>query len=259
MSPRVDVLMPVFNRVGYVEASINSVLAEVGVDARVVLVDDGSTDGTVELLHTLAANNPRIVVIQGNHQGVAIARNIAVSAIAAPFVSFLDSDDLFAPGKLARQIGKLEADPSLAAVIGHRRIFRSESNTPWTIEPPLERKLDICLASATFRRTVFDQLGAFDEELSFGEDLDFYLRIIEADWPIMIETADSVFHRRHKDNMTNDTIGLQKFLIRAHHKSIKRRRAAPGEKVNLFFYQDFESDTVVGRAGKLSPTAAINP
>lgn len=111
MSPRVDVLMPVFNRIRYVEASIRSVLAEEDVDARVVLVDDGSTDGTGERLLELAANDPRIVVVQGDHQGVAIARNKAVAAIAAPFVSFLDSDDLYAPGKLARQIGKLEADP----------------------------------------------------------------------------------------------------------------------------------------------------
>lgn len=124
------------------------------------------------------------------------------------------------------------------------------------IEPELERKLDICLASATFRRDAFDRLGAFDEELAFGEDLDFYLRIIEANWPIMIETADAVFHRRHSDNMTNDTIGLQKFLVRAHHKSMKRRRSMPGEKINLFFYQDFVTDTVVGRTGIISPAPA---
>ncbi len=258
MSQRIDVIMPAYNRARYVKSAIASVLAEPGVSVRLIVVDDGSTDGSSELLEKLAAEDGRILVLRGESRGVSAARNRALSAVRAPFVSFLDSDDLFAPGKLVRQVRKLAADTALAAVVGHRLIFNGETNEPWDGARDIERKLDICLASGTFRRNVFAKLGKFDEELTFGEDLDLYLKLIEADWPVLIEPDAAVYHRRHGDNMTNDTAGLQRALVRAHHKSMKRRRLSPGDKIHLFFYQHYDTDTVVGRLGRRMPAASAN-
>ena len=110
-----------------------------------------------------------------------------------------------------------------------------------------ERRLDICLASAVFRRATFEQFGGFDEMLTFGEDIDFYFRLFEADARFIIEVETAIYYRRHGDNMTNDQAAMHKACLRAYHKSMQRRRESGRERrLDVFFFRKFERETEFG-------------
>lgn len=238
-SPQIDVIMPVFNRVDYLAAAVQSILDEQALPIRLITVDDGSTDGSFEMLTDWAARERRLHLVKSGHRGVSHARNLGLEAAEAPFVSFLDSDDVSVPGRLVRQLAKLEATPAVAAVMGHRLYFKDD------IQNPFSRKLDICLASAVFRRSAIDATGVFDEDLSFGEDLDFYMRFLEVGNAILVEAEDAIYYRRHDGNMTRDENAVRMGLHRAAHKAIKRRRNQGRRNIDLFFFKEYSVDTLI--------------
>ena len=110
----VSVVIPTWNRRRLVRAAIDSVLAQTLEDFEVLVVDDGSTDGTVDWLTGHYANEPRVVVIGAAHRGVSAARNLAIEESRGRYVAFLDSDDRMLPECLASQVACLEAHPEAA-------------------------------------------------------------------------------------------------------------------------------------------------
>src|SRR5439155_177200 len=111
MSPRVSVIVPTYNRAHVLGESLASVLAERDVDLEVVVVDDGSTDGTAALLAGLGDRRVRPVVRP--HAGIAAARNAGLAAARAPYIAFHDSDDVALPGRLAVPLAFLGAHPEV--------------------------------------------------------------------------------------------------------------------------------------------------
>src|SRR6266480_2329719 len=120
MSPRVSVIVPTYNRAHVLGESLASVLAERDVDLEVVVVDDGSTDGTAALLAGLGDRRVRPVVRP--HAGIAAARNAGIAAARAPYVAFHDSDDVALPGRLAVPLAFLGAHPEVDLVIQNGRM-----------------------------------------------------------------------------------------------------------------------------------------
>ena len=246
-TPGVCVIVPVFNREDLIPYALQSLLAETGVELEVLVADDGSTDGTTALVASLAEKDLRIRLLRCNHRGPAAARNSCLRQAKREFVTFLDSDDLCAPGRLSRQISKLQANPEADVVIGHRVHFRDEPGVPFP-EPTqiVNRNIDVCFASAMFRRSLFEELGEFDESLDY-EDLDFYFKLLEQDRVFLVEIEPAVYHRRHGGNMTNDALRLQRGLLRAQRNSIARRRAqGRRDPLDVFFFRTFEAETLVG-------------
>jgi glycosyltransferase involved in cell wall biosynthesis len=253
--PGVCVIVPVFNREELIGYALQSLLAQTGVDLEVLVADDGSTDGTARFVASLADNDPRIQLLRCNHGGPAAARNVCMRRAKREFVTFLDSDDLCAPGRLSRQISKLIAAPEVDVVIGHRIHFLHRPGEMYP-EPSqiVNRNIDICFASAMFRRDLFDELGGFDETLDY-DDLDFYFRLLEQDRVFLIEVEPAVYHRRHGGNMTNDARRLQRGLLKAQHNSIVRRRAEGREcPLDVFFFRNFATETLwAGRNASRAP------
>ncbi len=105
MAPEVSVIIPTYNRCAMVREAIASVLAQRDVNFELIVVDDGSTDGTSEMLAGLDG----IIVERTAHRGPAAARNRGVARATAPLIAFLDSDDLWVPDKLSRQLGFMRA------------------------------------------------------------------------------------------------------------------------------------------------------
>ncbi|MBN8993890.1 MAG: glycosyltransferase [Rhizobiales bacterium] len=246
--PDVSIVMPVFNGARFIEAAIASLQTQEGVSAEIIVVDDGSSDGTVDVVRRLAARDGRISLVEQPHRGVSAARNSGLRVASGRYVTFLDADDLCAPGKIARQIGKLAARPDVTAVVGHR-IYFEEMAGRWQPAPGTlwERKLDICLASATFRAELFEQFGHFDEALRYGEDIDFYFRLFEADARFIIEMETAIYYRRHDANMTNDVETMLQQCLRAYHNSIVRRRTSGRkDRLNVFFFRTFKHETDFG-------------
>src|SRR5689334_21141299 len=102
--PLVTVVVPVYNTLPYVADALESALAQTHRELDVVVVDDGSTDGSSGVVVELAAREPRIRVVRQPNAGLAAARNAGLAAAAGEYVAFLDSDDLWLPEKLERQL-----------------------------------------------------------------------------------------------------------------------------------------------------------
>jgi len=182
--PWVSVIIPVYNGVATVAEAIDSALAQTFKDFEVIVVDDGSTDATPELLLRYA---DRIKVICQSNRGAAAARNVGVAASGGEYLAFLDCDDIWAPTMLARAVHALEADPScvlvytnLAVVDSTGRKLRDALIGPAmahapTLEEMLARMWPIMPSAVVMRRTTLDSCGGFSERFRGYAFEDVYL------------------------------------------------------------------------------------
>ena len=116
--PMITVIVPVFNARDYLEKCVNSILTQTEEDWELLLVNDGSTDGSEELCHSLSRSDPRIRVLDRPNGGVGSARNAGLDAAAGDYISFLDSDDTFSPDHLCILRSALEGSGAGAAAVG---------------------------------------------------------------------------------------------------------------------------------------------
>jgi glycosyltransferase involved in cell wall biosynthesis len=188
MCPDVSVVIPTFNRADSVARAIRSVLAQDWPAAEIIVVDDGSTDGTADVLHAFEADHPQTlrVISQTNH-GVAFARNAGIRAAKHDFVAFLDSDDRWMPTKLSRQIEQFQRVPELSLNFtgyilenpNQSRVI-APANWPPDRQAVLEALLTgCCIAPSTViaRRDALVRAGLFDVALRRCEDHDLWLRM----------------------------------------------------------------------------------
>jgi glycosyltransferase involved in cell wall biosynthesis len=190
-SPDVDVLIPVRNGARFLPACLDSVFAQTSPARAVIVVDDGSTDATPRILAAYAERRPNLHVIRTAPRGVPHARNTALKASRAPFVAFLDSDDVWLPEKLARQRALFAADPAQPGFV-HCAYFCIDEHGrrlagQRVIEPRKRGEVFAHLleghglagsASAVLaRRDLVTAAGGFDESLILGEDWDLWIRM----------------------------------------------------------------------------------
>jgi glycosyltransferase involved in cell wall biosynthesis len=229
---KITVAMPVFNRERHVEVAIRSLLRHrPAVDIDILVVDDGSTDGSARVVQELQQHHDCIRLVRHENRGVSAARNTALQNLhpEAAFVSFLDSDDVSAAGRYVNDLGHFANDPSLGLV--YSRLTIVQDIDPATHLPPPDGHLatvrGINLAAGTFRRNVIETVGVFDESLSIGEDLDFLLRVFELGIRFRLSDEVAMFYRRHAGNMTSDDLKVRRGVMHALMKSAKRRAANP--------------------------------
>jgi glycosyltransferase involved in cell wall biosynthesis len=113
MSPRLSVVIPTRDCLAYLPAALASIRAQAIADLQIVVVDDGSTDGTAAYLLAQSAADPALTVLTRGGGGVAAARNAGMAAATAPIIGFLDADDVWRPGTVADRLAAHEADPGL--------------------------------------------------------------------------------------------------------------------------------------------------
>jgi glycosyltransferase involved in cell wall biosynthesis len=179
----VSVVMPAFDAARFVHAAIESVRGQTHEDWELVIADDGSTDGTADIVETIG--DPRIRVLRGSHSGLpAVGRNRAIAHSSGAFVAFLDADDVWQPDKLSRQLALLSARPEFGLVhcgvaeLGGRTVIK---NAPPTEEPlvALLRENFVATSSVVVRRSALVEHGVFDEDpaLRGAEDYELWLRL----------------------------------------------------------------------------------
>lgn len=176
---RVSVVIPVRDGAKYLGAAIDSILGQTRPPHEVVVVDDGSVDGTPEVI---ASYGDRVTGIRQPRRGNASALNRGIAATTGEHVAFLDADDIWMPEKLAVQLPVLEGDASVEVVFGLVQQFLSED-----ADPSLARKVVIPSApqpgvaktAMLIRRRALDRIGEFDESRSNGDFTDWYARALE--------------------------------------------------------------------------------
>lgn len=224
----ISVIMPVLNGERFIEVAIQSILNQSDVSLELIIVNDGSTDATQEIVNRLGQEHPNIKMIEGPKSGVANARNAGLSAInkKSAYIGFLDADDVYPQGRLYRQTKYLAQNPSLQWVNGLMQIF--EDLDERTLRPvPGSRHMTIRgiqLGSCLFRREVFERLEGFEINMGHGEDTDFFLRLLESEMPYFSDDDIAVLYRRHDCNMTNEINATRRGFMLALKRSIERRK-----------------------------------
>lgn len=182
----VSVIIPTYNRAGYLRQALDSVLAQTIRPAEIIVVDDGSTDDTAACI---AAYGPavRYLCHQGN-RGIAAARNTGLQAAQGDLIAWLDSDDLWEPAFLARTTALLAEDATLDGAYTGLTMIDAEGTALRTaihVEPPAElydamvRDSFLATASLVVRRRCYDQVGLFDPQFRICEDYDMWLRLAQ--------------------------------------------------------------------------------
>jgi glycosyltransferase involved in cell wall biosynthesis len=192
--PMVSVIMPAYNSRMYVAAAIASVLDQEYENLELIVVDDGSSDGTADLARGFGN---RVRVIEQSNSGPAAARNRGVGAARGDFIAFIDADDIWLPGKVQLQVAYLQKNPDVGVVFGRLIRWLADENGAFGAPPAVvngtsdrlivpeesgwiypEMLLDsvIWIVSAMVRKSVWETLGGLDESLRVGEDYDFFIR-----------------------------------------------------------------------------------
>src|SRR5918995_1597995 len=181
--PRVSVIIPTHNRWPMIAEAVQSVLAQTFNAFELIVVDDGSTDGTARLLSSC---DSRLKIVSQPHAGVAAARNAGVAISLGKYIAFLDSDDLWSPAKLAIQADFMERNSGVQIcqteeiwIRGGVRVNpKSRHRKP--AGDIFRRSLELCLVSPSavmMTKELFYLAGEFDESFPVCEDYDLWLRI----------------------------------------------------------------------------------
>ena len=189
-SPIVDIIVPCYNAARFLPAALNSVLAQTFTRWRILLMDDGSTDATPEIAAGYAARlGPRMLHLHQPNRGLPAARNAAIRAGSAPLLALLDADDEWLPQRLALSVAAFDQRPEIGLSYGfvsrvdehNRHVSTHDQLLPGregSIAASIyTRRIHLPCPTVTFRRTLFDRTGGFDESMRATEDRDLWLRI----------------------------------------------------------------------------------
>ena len=220
--PKISVIIPTYNRSGFLEEAIKSVFSQDFRDFELIVVDDGSTDGTRDMI---GRYSERLTYLYQESQGVSCARNTGIRASSGEYIAFLDSDDMWLKRKLSFQIEFFIRNPH--ALICHteeiwiRRGIRVNPKKKHKKYSGMiyERVLPLCIISPSSvmikRELFFDRLGFFDESFPVCEDYEMWLRIA-ARYPIYLIEKPLVIKRGgHKDQLSKEFTGIDRFRIEA--------------------------------------------
>jgi glycosyltransferase involved in cell wall biosynthesis len=227
---KVSVVIPCYNQARFLGEAVQSVLSQGYTDFEIIVVDDGSKDGTEEVASGYAKEDSRVRLIRQENRGLAGARNRGLAEAGGEYVVFLDSDDRLIEEALEVGVRELEAHPGCAFVSGIcRKITADGSIVPgWEQfrvrdDPYLEllRSCPIYVPAVMYRRSVFDAVGDFDTSYRAAEDYDLYYRILER-YPVYCHDTLVAEIRRHDANMTHDRALMLKYNMAALRSQRKR-------------------------------------
>ncbi len=228
-APRFTVVMAAFNAAATVRSAIESVLAQTNSDLELIVVDDGSTDGTAEAVARVG--DPRVRYTSQPNRGPAAARNTGIAQARGAYVAFLDSDDLLLPSYLERSEAALRSTPGAGFAYGDAYVFddftgkvRRRSamarNRP-PEPPPVDRaafllellQRNFIYVAVTVPREVLDRVGGFDESLKGPEDYELWLRILLHGYGAAWIPGRPALYRKHDSQLSRNLVTMTRNLL----------------------------------------------
>lgn len=219
MSCKVSVIIPAFNRFAMLKKALASVLSQTYRDFELIIVDDGSTDGTASLFKSCP---PQVIYLFQDNQGVASARNAGIRRAQGEWLAFLDSDDTWLPEKLALQMEFHRKNPGIKIsqteevwIRNGKRVNpmnKHKKVSGWIFE----HCLPLCLispSSVILAREIFDGTGVFDESFTVCEDYEFWLRCALRYEIGLINRPLTVKYGGHADQLSKRYWGMDRFRI----------------------------------------------
>lgn len=214
-TPAVSVVMGAYNCPRYIPYAIDSILHQTFRDFEFLLINDGSTDSTPEILQQFARRDNRIRIVHAPHGGIVAARNLGLAAARAPLICSMDQDDIALPDRLARQFAFLQQNPDVHVVGGWHETMDNKGRPIRIVHSPLHHaEIDanhirghtsIAHSCTLYRTAAARAAGGYEPRSELAEDLDLWLRIAErghlANLPHVVlryrEHAASASSRRH--------------------------------------------------------------
>lgn len=225
--PLISCIVPVYNGERYLGEALDSILAQTYRPLEIIVVDDGSTDGTPRIA---GQYRDRIRYLRWENRGPAAARNRGVTVARGEFIAFLDADDLWHQEKLRRQIDRFKVRQELEISVAHFQNFwvpELSDEAERFRNHPVARPTPGYTASLLMRRRVFETVGALDESLFCGENIDWILRA--RDSGLVIELLPDVLtcRRLHPDNFgRRHPADTQNAFLRFVKASLDRKRGS---------------------------------
>jgi glycosyltransferase involved in cell wall biosynthesis len=213
----VSVVIPVRDGATYLAAAIDSVVAQTVAPAEILIVDDGSTDGSVGIAERSGAR-----VLSQGREGAGAARNRGVRAARGSLVAFLDADDVMEPGRLAAQSRHLARHPEEAGALGNVGRLLEEGGRWFAARVPAEPGL--VPSTLTIRRDVFLETGGFCPDLVAGEFIDWMGRARRSGLVFAVLDEVVALRRTHSANTTRDRARLRQGYLDVARRAITRQR-----------------------------------
>jgi glycosyltransferase involved in cell wall biosynthesis len=189
-APTISVVMAVYNGQQYLRAAVDSILAQTFGDFEFIIIDDGSTDGSLDILKEYEQRDPRIRVVSRPNKGLTRSLNEGIALARGEFVARMDGDDVAMPDRFEKQLNLLRSDPELSAVGGDVMRIDADGNPMTSPRMPmthLEIEADLLLGkggalvhpSLMARRSALAAVGGYREKFKTAQDLDLYLRLAQ--------------------------------------------------------------------------------
>ena len=198
MTPLVSIIIPTRNRVSLLKETLGSVLSQDYGAREIIVVDDGSEDGTGELCRALPVH-----YVRSPKRGCSAARNTGASACSGDLLAFLDDDDLWPEGSLSARVRRWRETAECHHVVGRVRRFRSDGDGVVSfLEDEIHARHMVGIGAGVMLREAFFEAGCFDESLSVDEDTDLWFRMKSAGMSLRMIPEICLHYRRHEGNTT---------------------------------------------------------
>ena len=214
---KVSIIIPCFNQGEWIKEAVESAVNQTYKNVEIVIINDGSTDNSEDVIHSLCKKYPDIVFInEKENHGVVYARNKAIQMTSAEYILPLDADDKIAPSYVEKAVKILEENPNIGIVYSRARIFGIK-NKEWKLAEFSREDIlykNCIFSSVLFRKRDFEKIGGYKEYMKDGwEDWDLWLSFIEAGFEVHRIDEVLFFYRKYKQASRSDLLKNKDLML----------------------------------------------